>query len=142
MENASKALIIAGAILIAIVLITLGVVLLQQGQGVADSGETALTAREIETFNSQFTRYEGTNVSGSNVRQLISSVNASNAAQTNGGENHQVSLKKKTGTGSATTLSKASDVKNGEMYTIDCTYGTSGKDKGFVTEITVTGTFN
>lgn len=34
MENASKALIIAGAILISIVLITLGVVILGQGQEV------------------------------------------------------------------------------------------------------------
>lgn len=37
MENASKALIIAGAILISIVLITLGVVILGQGQEVVNS---------------------------------------------------------------------------------------------------------
>ena len=68
MENASKALIIAGAILIAIVLITLGVVILQQGNSTTGAGETALNSREIESFNSQFQQYEGESVSGTRVR--------------------------------------------------------------------------
>ena len=41
MENASKALIIAGAILISIVLITLGVVILGQGQEVVNSSNSS-----------------------------------------------------------------------------------------------------
>ena len=76
MENASKALVIAGAILISIVLITLGVVILGQGQDVVNSSNMDATA--ISSWNSQFTQYVGTNVTGSNVNALMDSVVANN----------------------------------------------------------------
>ena len=52
MENASKALIIAGAILLSILLISLGIMIFNQAQTtVQDSG---MSQAEISTFNSKF----------------------------------------------------------------------------------------
>lgn len=72
MENASKALLIAGAILIAIVLITLGVLILGKGQEVAK--EADMSATEISAFNAKFTQFEGTRVRGTVVKQLYREV--------------------------------------------------------------------
>ena len=84
MENASKALIIAGAILISIVLITLGVVILGQGQEVVNSSN--MDAQAISSFNSQFTQYEGDSVTGSRVNTLINAVISSNTVSNRDGE--------------------------------------------------------
>ena len=74
MENASKALIVAGAILISILLITIGIVLINSGRDVVSSGTTAMSSHAIQAFNSQFTQYEGTNKSYSEVKQLLNTV--------------------------------------------------------------------
>lgn len=75
MENASKALIIAAAILIAIVLITVGVYIIGVGQdqiknsGMSDIDKTA--------FNQKFLGYEGAQ-KGSVVRTIVNEVMAIN----------------------------------------------------------------
>ena len=75
MENASKALIIAAAILIAIVLITLGVYVIGVGQNqIKNSGMSDI---EITAFNQKFTKYEGKQ-KGSAIRTLVQEVMASN----------------------------------------------------------------
>ena len=58
MENASKALIIAGAILLSILLISLGIMIFNQAQDSLDGN--GMNQAKITTFNSQFTKYEGT----------------------------------------------------------------------------------
>ena len=76
MENASKALIIAGAILIAIVLITLGVVILGQGQDVVNNSN--MDEQVVSTWNQKFTQYAGDKVAGTNVNALMNAVVSSN----------------------------------------------------------------
>lgn len=76
MENASKALIIAGAILLAILIISLGLLVYNQAKETV--GSVNLDQQEIEVFNSKFTSFEGTGKSGSQVNSLISTVIASN----------------------------------------------------------------
>ena len=73
MENASKALIIAGAILISIVIITLGMVIVRNVTGTINTNSN-LSTQEIESFNSRFLIYEGNNVPGSQVNALIQAV--------------------------------------------------------------------
>ena len=52
MENASKALIIAGAILLAILLISLGIMIFNQASNtVSNSG---MTEAEVTSFNNKF----------------------------------------------------------------------------------------
>ncbi len=78
MENASKALIIAGAILISILLISVGVLIMNSTGDTQKSVEDQSKAIAIRTFNSQFTPYEGSDQSASQIRSLISAVKASN----------------------------------------------------------------
>ena len=76
MENASKALIIAGAILLAILIITLGIVIYQQAAGVLNSN--SMSEVDITSFNSKFTQYEGENIRGAQVNSLLDQVRNNN----------------------------------------------------------------
>jgi len=90
MENASKALIIAGAILLAIVIISLGLVVVNNVRNVTDN--TNLSEQEIQSFNAKFIAYEGKNVSGSRVNSLIQLVIATNQNLVNQGGGQYVSM--------------------------------------------------
>lgn len=79
MENASKALLIAGAILIAILLIGIGMLVFSGIEGITGQAGQQVDAMEIQMFNKQFEQYAGENVSGSRVKSLITAINASNA---------------------------------------------------------------
>lgn len=135
MENASKALIIAGAILISIVLISLGVIILQQGQEVTKSANMSET--EVSTFNAKFTQFEGTNVRGSNVKQLYRTVLSHNLAQSDDGRKVSISATGTTVAALATTATtQAAKIgDSGKTYSVTCNYSSS---TGLVTSITVT----
>lgn len=138
MENASKALIIAGAILISIVLITLGVAILGQGQDVVKSSN--MDAQAISSFNSQFTQYEGDSVTGSRVNTLINAVISSNTVSNRDGEvNKLINITVANGTDitlKTSTATTASDItyvsgvttraKSGTIYKVTVDYGTAG----------------
>jgi len=72
MENASKALIIAGAILLAISIIGIGMFVYQQAANTM--GKINMNKYEIEQYNEAFERYVGTSVPGSTVRLLCDEV--------------------------------------------------------------------
>lgn len=111
MENASKALIIAGAILISILLISVGVLVMNSINPMKDSAQKRAEAMASESFNAQFTSYEGEQ-SGSQVRAMFSAVNASNAAN----PDHQVKVVKDDGT---TEIKNASGYATNKKYTIE-----------------------
>ena len=77
MENASKALIIAGAILISILLISVGIIIMNAVNNpkdqVAKTGESAA----IQSFNSTFTKYDGTQT-GATLSNLSQEIRISN----------------------------------------------------------------
>ena len=75
MENASKALIIAGAILLSILLISLGIVVFNQAKDVASG--SGMTQSEVQAFNAKFTQYEGKQ-KGSAIRSMVQEVLANN----------------------------------------------------------------
>lgn len=83
MENASKALIIAGSVLIAILLISLGLLIFKSTQGVTDQTQDLGKTLEVQQFNSQFLKYCGTPVKGSQLRTLCEVVIAHNANSKN-----------------------------------------------------------
>ncbi len=131
MENASKALIIAGAILIAILLISVGVIIMNSTGNmsgrVADSSETMA----IQSFNSQFTPYEGNGKTATQVRSLVSLVKASR-----GGPTIAVTYSGKNGNNA--TLSAAT-LLNNDKYSITLGYEAEGEYKGYVNEVTING---
>ncbi len=81
MENASKALLIAAAIIIAIILISLGVFVVRQGQSAI--GSINLSEHEVTEFNSKWESYQGTQL-GSSVKSLVSQVNNYNRTANDG----------------------------------------------------------
>ena len=76
MENASKALIIAGAILLSILIIGIGMTIYKQAAGVLNS--SSMDEQEIAAYNETFESYEGTNVKGAKVQALVQAVNNHN----------------------------------------------------------------
>lgn len=58
MENASQALIIAGSILIAIVVLSMGVYLITNASKVGESYSSSQELTELTKFNSRFTSFE------------------------------------------------------------------------------------
>ncbi len=81
MENASKALFIAGAILLAILIIGLGVFIYNQAANtVSDTGLDQLAVRQL---NGQFEPYLNTEMGASYAKSLIDTINSNNATSTN-----------------------------------------------------------
>ncbi len=77
MENASKALIIAGAILLSILIIGLGMFVYTQAKGVLDG--INMDSTKVEAYNGEFLEYEGTQ-SGANARALYNLIRGHNTA--------------------------------------------------------------
>lgn len=73
MENATKALLIAGSVLIAIVLIAVGLKILSSTSGVTKQVDDLSTTMERSMFNSQYTQYEG-NIKGTQLKSLLQKV--------------------------------------------------------------------
>ena len=79
MENASKALIIAGAILLSIAIIGVGMYVYNNVSSTIQKGAD-MSTQEIAAYNQEFTIYEGAKVRGANVKTLCDKVNNHNLA--------------------------------------------------------------
>ena len=90
MENATKALIIAGAILISILIIALGVMIYNNASGTVDSAN--LSDTEIQSFNSKFTQYMSDSMSSTTVESLVKAVQASNESEYAAGTERYVQI--------------------------------------------------
>lgn len=124
MENASKALLIAGAILLAILIISLGLMAYQQAKNTV--GSSNLSKTEIESFNSQWENYLGTNKTASEVRSLYSAVIAHNASEENLGTGRKIKI----GTDEPTSIPS---IDYSKTYIVEASY-----EKGLITTITYT----
>lgn len=80
MDNASKALIMAGAILIAVALVSLGVYLYQSAAGKVNDGTRQVDASQMLMLNSEIEKFEGI-IKGSELKQLVRLINADNKNQ-------------------------------------------------------------
>ncbi len=78
MENASKALLIAGSILIVILLIAVGMMVFGGAQSNIEGSIASMNSQEKEAFNSQFTMYQGTKKSATNTKTLLNKLIANN----------------------------------------------------------------
>ena len=111
MENASKALIIAGAILLAILLISLGIMIFNQAQDtVSNSG---MSEAELTAFNNKFLKYEG-EMKGTMVKAMIQEANATNSENRDG---ITVSVN-----GNNTSAIPTSSIDNAKTYTVKLDY--------------------
>lgn len=74
MENATKAIIIAASIAITLAIVTIGFFVLGTGKDIANDGMSDLTNMANSVADDQYTRYDNMDVSGSQVINLIRSV--------------------------------------------------------------------
>lgn len=130
MENASKALIIAGAILLSILIISLGILIFNQASGVINNN--AMTEVEVNSFNQKFEQYFGTKVRGANVNALIQAVNTNNLA-TSGDDSKKVTVVG-VGVESDTEGNYKKSFSTGKTYNVEATKHTNG---GLISEITI-----
>lgn len=142
MENASKALIIAGAILLSILIIGLGMFIYQKAAGAMEG--ININSQEVQSYNSPFVNYEGTQT-GSAVRALCDAVRSHNTANQNdvslqigmlygsiGKEQKVDSLDVEIDYTSITNVRNA--IKVGRMYNVTLTPAKSGKIATIVIE--------
>lgn len=133
MENASKALIIAGAILLSILIIGLGMYIYTQASGAMDGAN--LDSEKANAYNAEFKQYEGT-ISGSNARALYEKIKAHNRVNTDD-ISLQISITRATtdfdtntiAEATATvqdTIGKVSELKAGNTYYVTFQYNKSG----------------
>ena len=78
MENASKALLIAGAILVAIIIVSLGLFAVNNARNSIQ--DTSLSAEQKEAFNLKWVSYLGKDKVASSVSGLLTAVIANNAS--------------------------------------------------------------
>ena len=117
MENASKALLIAAAVLIVILLIGFGMRILNSAGDSSGQAEDLASSQQMQMFNAQFIPYIGSSRTGSTIRNLKVTVNKSNARNTK-----KVTL----------TTPQANVIDNG-VYNVTATYD----EDGYITAITV-----
>ena len=128
MENASKALLIAAAIIIAIILISLGVYVVRQGQSAM--GSINLSEQEVSAFNSKWESYEGIQM-GSSAKALANAVNnynrtASDRKITLTTDDYSAINGNKEFQDNPANNSVVSDIKSGEQYKVSFIYTKSG----------------
>lgn len=124
MENASKALIIAGAILLAILLISLGIMIFTQAQSTVNN--SGMSQAEITSFNSQFSKYENDKIKGSMVKSLVQEVNTNNAQDES--SEHQINLDGVDPVKQGANQYLTSGITNTKTYKVTITeYATDGR---------------
>lgn len=127
MENASKALIIAGAILLSILLISLGIMIFNTAQDTTKN--SGMTQAQVSAFNNKFSKYEGT-IKGSEVRSLIQEVVASNGDDNNKNASRQITINKDRKAIVSGTTADSSSILTTKSYTVKITeYNADGTIK-------------
>ena len=114
MENASKALIIAGAILLSILIISLGIMIYNQAAGVVNNN--AMSEVDISSFNQKFTQYDGDHVRGAQVSALIDQVRNNNITYQDD-TSRQVAV---TLDSAEVDVNDAPNIPTGKTYSVDC----------------------
>lgn len=134
MENASKALLIAGAILIVIMVISMSVLMFSKIGGTAKE-MADMNEQEIASFNSKITPYLGNSVTGTQVNALLQYCLSNNMSATKANETKKLITVKYNGAdrivGSSTTYERVAT--GGHTYIVKGTY-----NDGLLTLIEIT----
>ena len=121
MENASKALIIVGAVLIAILLIGFGVMIMNNST--SQVSPDALNSQAAQTHNAQFNNYTGKTITAQQVKTLMNIVTTNNVTGATADEPQKVFVyfqSADSSTGEFKDPAKiASSVRNGYTYTVE-----------------------
>ena len=135
MENASKALIIAGAILLAILIISLGIMIYNQASGVVNNN--AMTEVEVTSFNQKFEQYFGANVRGANVNSLLNAVRTNNLSTDDNSQKIELVSGGSEGISVTTDGQVTGRAETGKTYKVEVK-STDYTTGGLISKITVT----
>lgn len=132
MENATKALLIAAAVLVAILIISLGLVVYNMAAETVDS--VNFSGQEVQAQNEKFARYNGQKKRGSEVNAMLKTVLNNNLdAKASKKTAMMVSVSGSVTLGTNDT-SITSYADTSKLYKITVNYGGEG---GLVNSITV-----
>lgn len=141
MENASKALIIAGAILLSILIIGLGMFIYGKAAEIIDG--TNFDTTKVQLYNSPFTQYDGV-ISGSSARTLCDSIRTHNTTHASDASQN-ISVTVGTGTPKtsaptsvvsvATVNTQKAKIKTGKQYKVSFGYDSK---TGYIVDCVIT----
>ena len=141
MENASKALIIAGAILLSILIIGLGMFIYGKAAEIIDG--TNFDTTKVQLYNSPFTQYDGV-ISGSSARTLCDSIRTHNTTHASDASQN-ISVTVGTGTPKtsaptsvvsvATVNTQKAKIKTGKQYKVRFGYDSK---TGYIVDCVIT----
>lgn len=126
MENASKALLMAGGVLIAILILSLGVYLFTTSRQLGTAYEGALEENEIKKFNSNFTKFEARK--DITAQEIITTINLCKEYEANYGITTNIVI---SNAPESWTVNKINTKQNGEINFIkacnndNCTFSCS-----------------
>ena len=132
MDNASKALIMAGAILIAVAIVGIGIYIFSAANGMTDDALNQIDALTVTSINSQLQQYEGI-IRGREVKALLNtarSINKQNALP----DSQQIMAQLPGAKSGATIPDDTSSIKDNSTYKVTFTYGGPG---GYISLITI-----
>ncbi len=140
MENATKALLIAAAVLVVIMVISLGIAIYRMGSEAV--GSVSFTQQEVAANNEKFTKYNGTGKRGTEVRAMLQTVLSANIEATMNGEDAKIVTVKfgdtkilLSGTEKALSGDTLNEIQASKSYNIVVKYEGDG---GLVNEIKIT----
>ena len=130
MENATKALLIAAAVLVAIIIISLTLVIVRQGQEAVAGAD--MTEAEVAQFNSKFNTWNGKKISTTQVNTILSTAFLHNQQEKASGNKRYVYVyvySTKDSTGYTTSMSvhniaisKPPKLSGTKYYSVQCNY--------------------
>ena len=136
MENATKALLIAAAVLIAILIISLGLVVYNSSAETVKQAN--LSQQEVQAANEKYTRYNGEHKRGSEVNALLNTALSANLDAQAANEGEKQITVTVDGTDAVVpdtqSINAAGRADTSALYTITVNYGGQG---GLVDQITV-----
>lgn len=134
MENATKALLIAAAVLVAILIISLGLVV--YNMAAETIGSVNLSQQEIKKHNDKWLRFEGEAQRGNQVNALLNEAVSHNSAQTDDATKVAVEIDGSLRIDTAVVTTQSPDrVDTGKTYLVKAQYD---EVTGLITKMIVT----
>lgn len=96
MDNASKALIMAGAILIAVAIVGIGIYIFSASNSLTNDAVDQIDTIAVQMFNNNFQQYaeQGEVINGTRASQLYDAINANKQVKYNGPKKEDITATK------------------------------------------------
>lgn len=128
MENATKALIIAGAVLISILLISVGIMVFNAANAPIEQSQNSSEQQAVQIFNEPILSNLGPSITYQQVRSLVSAIHASNSKNTD----HQITI----------NTQDASNYKLGNLSSRSKYSAVETITNGYITDVTISASSN